>query len=564
MGSAIRQASRRWPSGIIPYVIHPEITNVENLNQAMATWERLTHVRFVRRYMQSDYVEFLLNARFPSNGHPKIGRQGGSQKIYLDPSASTEICLQEIGHAIGLFNEQSRSDRDEFVRVNLNNIAAANEYRFAKQSDSLNSDNYDYTSVMEFTAFQDAQNPATPTIQPLDPEIPLSLLGQGTAPTSQDAAMVNALYKELPVVRRSSSQNGAGEVHEISSLALPGNFSSAKLITAVRTGGNTLKMILWSINALGGINRLSPIDDGNETGHASSISLTKAGNNFITAMSNGNGNLFLISWQLQNGKLVRKADSGNLAGAATVVKVIALTESLVVTGCRTGSGDLKLILWRVDAAGHFARVSDSASQAGAISELSLLELRATPSEHIVASTVKAGNGDVKIITWAISANDHTIKRRGDSGELIGTGSQIQTVVDNFGHLIVSCRAGNGELVLISMTVSPAGREISRVSDTHSMAGEIGVNSLVKRSYGVLSAVSNGSGDLFLIKWETNQAGQFKRLGDSGNQAGDIGLVSLKEIPNLTAAPLCTAVKDGSGNLFLISWDDNSLNGELQR
>ena len=75
--------------------------------------------------------------------------------------------------------------------------------------------------------------------------------------------------------------------------------------------------------------------------------------------------------------------------------------------------------------------------------------------------------------------------------------------------------------------------------------------------------SDGSGNLRLIKWRINQAGQFTRLGDSAAQAGAVSLISLKAFDNNPEAPLCSSVRDGSGNLLLISWDDESQAGELQ-
>jgi Astacin (Peptidase family M12A) len=562
MGCSTKNPARRWQSGIIPYVINPEVTGVTSIYEAFAFWESRTNVRFVRRYLESDYLEFVLDAGAVGYAYSQsIGRTGGRQIIACSFSFNTRIFMHEIGHAIGLIHEQKRSDRDEFVTIHTDNIADGQASQFSKESDTLNSDQYDYRSIMHYSAFSFAKDTTKPTITAIDSNIPNSVLGSSPVPTLQDTAMVNFIYPVNGVIRRSSSQHGAGEINEISSLV-----TGSRIVTAVRTGGsNRLKMILWNIDALGGIRRLSPIDDPNTAGEASDISCTQAGNNIVVAMRNSGGNLYLISWQFENGKLVRKADSGSLAGEASVVKVISLSDTLLLTACRTGSGDLKLILWWVNQGGVFSRVADSGSQAGAVSEVSLLKLRTINNEHIVSTAVRAGNGELKVITWAVSSVNSTIIRRGDSEGQIGVATQIQSAISPFGHLVLSCKTdGSNKLLLISLNVSPTGRQINRITDTHGKAGAIGVNALVARSYGFVSAVSDGNGNLLLIKWNINSSGQFTRIGDSGSQAGAVSVISLKSFTNNPDAPLCTSVKDGSGNPLLITWDDESQTGELQR
>ena len=59
-----------------------------------------------------------------------MGRYGGPQVVSLQPpDAKGPNCLggegraiHELMHALGIFHEQSRADRDEFVDVKLENI----------------------------------------------------------------------------------------------------------------------------------------------------------------------------------------------------------------------------------------------------------------------------------------------------------------------------------------------------------------------------------------------------------------------------------------------------------
>ena len=57
--------------------------------------------------------------------------------------------LHEIGHALGFYHEQNRSDRDEHIEVNLDNVKSSYRGNFAKFP-SQNNVTYDYNSVMHY------------------------------------------------------------------------------------------------------------------------------------------------------------------------------------------------------------------------------------------------------------------------------------------------------------------------------------------------------------------------------------------------------------------------------
>lgn len=58
----------------------------------------------------------------------RIGRFGGGQRISLQTGLQFDFCLQqatvthELLHAVGLWHEQSRYDRDSYLTINLNNV----------------------------------------------------------------------------------------------------------------------------------------------------------------------------------------------------------------------------------------------------------------------------------------------------------------------------------------------------------------------------------------------------------------------------------------------------------
>ena len=76
-----------------------------------------------------------------------------SQLILL---TQQDIVEHEMGHAIGFWHEQSRTDRDNFVRIISANIQRNLEYNFEKRSEADNNNYnvpYDYGSIMHYSQF---------------------------------------------------------------------------------------------------------------------------------------------------------------------------------------------------------------------------------------------------------------------------------------------------------------------------------------------------------------------------------------------------------------------------
>jgi hypothetical protein len=556
---ATKPSAKRWEGPVIPFEIDANFDNPDRILTAIRDhWEEQTNVRFVRRANQKDFILFRHGQECSSHVGRKSGLFDGKQHINLRPNCSPVTIAHEIGHAAGLIHEHQRSDRNDFVRVEEDNIKPGREKDFARIDDSINLTDYDYRSIMHYKSDTGSKQDGLPVLIPTQAG---AVLGNSLGFTAVDLQAIGELYPHVGIVRRSDSGfDAAGRVNEIAVVRGLRNSETTDLVTAVKTAEQTLRLVLWRVNRHGGIRRVS--DSGTLAGTANSIAIDR-GDRFVTACQTKSGRLMLISWSIVDDKFERDKDSADAAGRASLIRLLALTNNLFVTACSDSDGELVLITWELRSDGTFRRLFDSHGEAGEVSEISLLRVRSVNNNHQVATSVQDSGGRVKIIVWNVG-NDGTIARLGDTVDQVGKGSLIESAMHSqTGLLVLSCKTDEDDLKVITFSVSQNGAAVRRRGDSGEQAGEIKSNALIARPTGVLSAVKSGSDNLKLIAWRIDADGQVTRLGDSGDdQAGKIGLVRLVAATGLSDAPIISCVQSETNDLRLVSWDDQSEHGEL--
>ncbi len=142
--SAVGLTGRRWPGGVVYYSVSSSLPKQYRVYDAIAHWEANTDVRFVARTNQRNYVDFVRSSGCSSS----LGMIGGRQRINLGDGCSTGNTIHEIGHALGLFHEHTRVDRDQTINVNWQNIRSGKEHNFRRADERYSA--RDYTSTIDF------------------------------------------------------------------------------------------------------------------------------------------------------------------------------------------------------------------------------------------------------------------------------------------------------------------------------------------------------------------------------------------------------------------------------
>ena len=200
-----RQRLGAWDAGVIPYQISDAFSATERqrILSRFTVWMQLAPVRFVPRTSQTAYLTITRDpatanqatACFSGVGQP---RRGLTVRTNLgDGCQSDRTVAHELGHALGLFHEHQRPDRDNYVTIDFSNIRANAVGNFNISTTLPLVGEYDFGSIMHYAQRAFAEDTSRPTIIPHAPFSQWApIMGTQPNPTESDHSGVAFLYNQ--------------------------------------------------------------------------------------------------------------------------------------------------------------------------------------------------------------------------------------------------------------------------------------------------------------------------------------------------------------------------------
>jgi len=198
-GNISSDFSARWANSTIPYEFGTGLLpfQINRILSAIEDVNNQTNLCVVERTNESSYIIFqdTENRCYVSD----IGDTGQSgQIVNIGDDCSKGTVIHEILHKAGVYHEQTRPDRDQYIVVNWANLDDGWAYQFQMQGPETSSGSYDFGSIMHYPEYHDdvTINDNEPAFYVINPNsIPSGVtIGQRDDMSSGDIFAVNSLY----------------------------------------------------------------------------------------------------------------------------------------------------------------------------------------------------------------------------------------------------------------------------------------------------------------------------------------------------------------------------------
>lgn len=291
-----------------------------------------------------------------------------------------------------------------------------------------------------------------------------------------------------------------------------------------------------------------------------------AENQIVTGVKSGNGNLKLIAWSIaENGTFTRQGEA--TAGAIKAVQLASPAEGHVLAAVQQTDNKLKLIAYRVTEDGQLTRVADRLrGEMSALRIATVPDLRggSDPSETVAVTTFWTESGDLKVIVWdlAVASNgDVTIDHLTE--ETAGPVSAVSVAgAKHFYGFYTAVRNGDGNLQVIPWQLANDSDSLTRRTDDD--AGAIGPHvDVAALGSGVAVGMRDNSGNLRVITWDVSDTGNIVDRKEV-EVAGPVFQTHMVAAPEGGSSSFATITRGESGNVWVIGWAADEDGAGLHR
>ncbi|MGD1857520.1 MAG: serine hydrolase domain-containing protein [Leptolyngbyaceae cyanobacterium] len=199
----------------------------------------------------------------------------------------------------------------------------------------------------------------------------------------------------LNIVRRGDIE--AGAIRDMAVTTTRTDFNG--VVSATTSSDRTLKLIAWSFDSTAKtFSRRGDAEAGVIKGELNIVRASISGADIVvTAFSNEDANLKLITWQVEANGQIKRKDS-TTAGFASIIDLTAVSAGRVVASVKDSDGILRMIAYKVQSNGQIERVgTDIAGQA---SRLASSRLSRNGREFLLTA-VRDSENKLRTISWRI-------------------------------------------------------------------------------------------------------------------------------------------------------------------